>query len=100
VGVKLWIARRCREAGIDPIAGRATELKAPVLQHTWFKADGNYPGESTPLDLAELAKRHPQASLICGHSGGDWALGLRAIRACPNVVTETSGSDPTTGFVE
>lgn len=100
VGVKLWTARRCHEAEMGPIVQRATELKAPVLQHTWFKADGNYPGESMPTDLAELSRRQPQASLICGHSGGDWPLGLRAIRACPNVVTEISGSDPTTGFVE
>src|SRR5262245_36832073 len=100
VGVKLWVARRCHEADIDPIVRRAAELNAPILQHTWIKATGNLTGESTPLDLAALAKRHPKAQLICGHSGGDWAPGLRAIRDCPNVVTELGGSDPTTGFVE
>lgn len=100
VGVKLWIARRCHTVELDPIIQRATELKAPILQHTWFKVMGNRPGESTSLDLAELAKRHPRASLICGHSGGDWLLGLRAIRTSANVVTEIGGSEPTTGFVE
>jgi uncharacterized protein len=100
VGVKLWVARRCHEAEIDPVIARAAELKGPILQHTWIKATGNLAGESTPMDLAALAKRHPKAAFICGHSGGDWALGLRAIRDCPNVVTETGGSDPTTGFVE
>jgi predicted TIM-barrel fold metal-dependent hydrolase len=100
VGVKLWIARRCHEKEIDPIIERATELKTPILQHTWMKAIGNLAGESTPIDLAALAKRHPKAQFICGHSGGDWQLGLRAIRESPNVVTETGGSDPTTGFVE
>jgi predicted TIM-barrel fold metal-dependent hydrolase len=100
VGVKLWVARRCHEAEIDPVVERATELKAPILQHTWMKATGNLSGESSPIDLAALAKRHPKGAFICGHSGGDWALGLRAIRNCPNVVTETGGSDPTTGFVE
>jgi predicted TIM-barrel fold metal-dependent hydrolase len=100
VGVKLWVARRCHEKEIDPIIARATELKAPILQHTWMKATGNLTGESSPMDLAALAKRHPKAQFICGHSGGDWSLGLRAIRESPNVVTETGGSDPTTGFVE
>ena len=100
VGVKLWVARRCHEREIDPIVERAAELKAPVLQHTWMKATGNLSGESTPLDLAALARRHPRVVLICGHSGGDWTLGLRAIRDRPNVVTELGGSDPTTGFVE
>jgi predicted TIM-barrel fold metal-dependent hydrolase len=100
VGVKFWVARRCHGAEIDPLVQRAVELKAPILQHTWLKATGNHPGESTPLDLAALARRHPRASFVCGHTGGDWALGVRAIRDCPNVVTEIGGTDPTTGFVE
>ena len=100
VGVKLWVARKCSEKELDPIISRATELKAPVLQHTWFKANGNFPGESTPLDLVALAKRHPKATLTCGHSGGDWQLGIRAVRESPTLYTETGGSDPTTGFVE
>jgi predicted TIM-barrel fold metal-dependent hydrolase len=100
VGLKLWVARRCNADTLDPIIRRATELKAPVLQHTWYKSMGNLPGESSPADLVELARRHPNASLICGHSGGDWQLGLRAIRPSKNIVTETGGSDPTVGFVE
>ena len=100
VGIKLWIARRCNAPEFDPIVKRATELKVPILQHTWYKANGNRPGESTPLDLAELAKRHPKASIICGHTGGDWQLGIRAVRDCKNVVVETGGFDPTAGCVE
>lgn len=100
VGVKLWVAKRCNAAELDPLVARAAELKAPILQHTWFKTAGNMPGESTSEDLAELARRHPQAKLICGHTGGDWRLGIRAVRDAQNVVVETGGSDPTTGFVE
>src|SRR5439155_4048926 len=69
--------------------------------HTWFKTDGTqYPGESTPLDLVELARRHPNTPLICGHAGGTWEMGIRAIRAQPNLYLEIAGSDPTNGFVE
>lgn len=100
VGVKLWVAKRCTAGELDPIIVRATELKAPILQHTWFKAGGNLPGESTPLDLIELVQRHPNAKLICGHTGGDWPLGLRAIRSSSGLVTETGGFDPTSGCVE
>jgi uncharacterized protein len=50
--------------------------------------------------LVELVKRHPKATFICGHSGGDWQLGLRAIRSTTSLPTETGGSDPTSGFVE
>lgn len=100
VGVKLWVAKRCRDKELDPIVRRAAELKAVVFQHTWLKTTGNLPGESTPMDLAELAARHPDVPLICGHTGGDWERGIRAIRATKNVSIGISGSDPTAGFME
>ena len=100
VGVKLWVARRCNAPELDPIVRRATDLQAPILQHTYIKATGNLPGESTPMDLAELARRHPEASLICGHTGADWELGIRAIRDCKNVFADLCGSDPTAGMTE
>jgi predicted TIM-barrel fold metal-dependent hydrolase len=65
---------------IDAIIRRAAELKAVIFQHTWFKTNGNYPGESTPDDLVTLAKRFPEVPIICGHTGGTWELGIRAIR--------------------
>jgi predicted TIM-barrel fold metal-dependent hydrolase len=100
VGVKLWVARRCDAPEVDRIVERAAELKALVFQHTWIKSTGNLPGESTPMDLAALAARHPEASIICGHSGGDWEQGIRAIRAHRNVHAELGGGDPTAGFTE
>src|SRR5215207_3109134 len=100
VGVKLWVARRCSDAEIDPIVRRATELKAVVFQHTWWKTTGNEPGESTPDDLALLAARHPQATLICGHTGGDWERGVRAIRPFANVYADLAGGDPAAGETE
>ncbi|MCC6698749.1 MAG: amidohydrolase [Candidatus Hydrogenedentes bacterium] len=100
VGVKLWVAERCNLPGTDTIVELATELKAPVYQHTWLKATGNLPGESTPMDLADLAARHPDAAFICGHTGGDWEQGLRAIRPRENVYVDLSGTDPVAGFTE
>jgi predicted TIM-barrel fold metal-dependent hydrolase len=100
VGIKLWVARRCDVKEIDPIVERAIELKAPILQHTWMKVFGNLPGESSPLDLVALARRHPTANFFCGHTGGDWARGVRAIRGSKNLTADLGGSDPTTGFVE
>src|ERR1051325_9207105 len=100
VGVKLWVAQHCNAPELDPIIQRATDLKAVVFQHTWLKITGNLPGESTPMELAELAARHPQATLICGHSGGDWEIGLRAIRPHKNVFADLGGGDPTNGVTE
>jgi predicted TIM-barrel fold metal-dependent hydrolase len=101
VGVKLWVSRRASDSSLDAIVDHATKLQAPILQHTWFKTDGSQQvDESTPSDLATLARRRPQARLILGHCGGTWELGIRAVRNLANVVVETAGSDPTTGFVE
>ena len=71
-----------------------------IFQHTWFKATGNRPGESTPDDFVKLAERHPKTPLICGHTGGDWELGIRAIQHLPNVYADLAGGDPVAGFTE
>ncbi|MBB29694.1 MAG: hypothetical protein CME25_12430, partial [Gemmatimonadetes bacterium] len=34
-GIKLWIARRATDPGLDPILQRSIELGIPVLQHAW-----------------------------------------------------------------
>ncbi|NBR84817.1 MAG: amidohydrolase [Verrucomicrobia bacterium] len=100
VGVKLWVAHRCNAAELDPIIKRAGELQAVIFQHTWLKVTGNDPGESTPFDLAELAARYPATPIICGHTGGDWERGIRAIRAHKNLYADLAGSDPVAGYTE
>lgn len=100
VGVKLWVAMRADAANLDPILRRATELNAVVFQHTWIKVSGNLSGESTPMELAVLADRHPQARLICGHAGGDWEIGIRAIRSSEHVAIDLGGGEPMAGFTE
>ncbi len=100
VGVKLWVAGRCADPALDPIIARAAELKAVIFQHTWIKTNGNYPGESTPDDLVVLARRFPNVPMICGHTGGTWESGIRAIRGQGNLFSDLAGSDPTAGFTE
>src|ERR1035441_10208538 len=100
VALKPWGPRPCKKPELDPIVSRAAELKALVLQHTYIKATGNLPGESTPTELAELARRHPDVPIIAAHTGADWEVGIRAIRDCKNVCAELCGSDPTAGFTE
>lgn len=100
VGVKLWVAHRCDDPALDPLIRRAAELKAVIFQHTWFKTGGNLPGESTPGDLVTLAQRFPEVPIICGHTGGNWELGIRAIRDQKNLHADLAGSDPVAGFTE
>jgi uncharacterized protein len=100
IGVKLWYAMHCNAPQLDPIARRAAELGIPVLQHTWLINGGNKPGESTPMELAELAARHPKTTFLCAHTGGDWERGIRAIRPLPNIYADICGGEPSAGFVE
>jgi uncharacterized protein len=100
VGIKLWVARRCSAPELSPIIEAAAALKAVIFQHTWIKTGGNLPGESTPADLAALATRYPETPLICGHTGGTWWQGIRAMRPYRNVSVDLAGSDPTNGFTE
>jgi hypothetical protein len=91
---------RCNSPNLDPIVERAVSLNVPIHQHTWIKTTPKEPDESTPYDLVELAKRHPDAHFICGHTGGTWELGIRIIRETKNIYADIAGSDPTSGFIE
>jgi uncharacterized protein len=98
----------CSHPDNDVIIRLAAELNALIYIHTWMKIGGqprrpggdNERGESTPMDVALLAERFPSVPLICGHSGGDWELGVRAVRPYENVYIEFSGSDPHSGQVD
>jgi predicted TIM-barrel fold metal-dependent hydrolase len=98
----------CSHPNTDAIIRLAADMKAVIYIHTWLKIGGtprrpggeSERGESTPMDVAKLAERFPEVSLICGHSGGDWELGVRAVRRHPNVYIEFSGSDPHSGQVD
>ncbi len=100
VGIKLWIARHCNEPELDPIVERAEPMQALVFQHTYMKNQGNLPGESTPTEVAELARRHPKANIVLGHTGADWEMGIRAVRHLKHVTLDLAGSDPTAGFAD
>jgi predicted TIM-barrel fold metal-dependent hydrolase len=98
----------CSHTDNDVIIRQAAKLNALVYIHAWYQMGGeprrpggaNLAGESTPEDVALLAHRFPDLPLICGHSGGDWELGVRAVRPFRNVYIEFSGSDPHSGQVD
>lgn len=98
----------CRSPASDPIIRLAAELEATIYIHTWLKVggtprapgQGNLPGENTPMDVVALAQRFPQVRFICGHTGGDWELGVRVVRPQKNVLLEFAGSDPHSGMVD
>lgn len=94
-------ALACTHPNFHRLLGRIAQLKCVVMQHTWFKTGGKQSdGESTPAELAKLATRFPHQKFICAHAGGEWESGIRAIVNSPNILIETSGFDPTAGFIE
>lgn len=91
----------CTDRRVLPLVEQVVRLGAVIMQHTWYKTGGKQgPGESTPAELAELARRFPDHPFICAHAGGEWERGIRAIRGVSNVLVETSGFDATAGFIE
>jgi uncharacterized protein len=92
LGVKLLVATRCNDPRGFPVVEAAIERCAPILQHTWNKATGNLCSESTPGDMAELARRYPEGKFQMAHIGGDWEFGIKSIRDCPNVKVDFAGS--------
>lgn len=99
-GIKLWIAVKATDSRLDPIMAAARRLGAPVLHHAWYKATVFAFNESTPAEVAELGRRHPDVTLIMAHLGGGGCRGVRDIEDVPNIVIDTSGAQPEAGLVE
>jgi len=83
-GVKLhpWVQGfSVHTPGLDAICNFAAELDVPVLFH-----DGT-PPFSAPLQLATLARRHPQTSIVLGHGGLHdlWREARAAVQSTPNL---------------
>ena len=104
IGIKLYNEYTCTEPVVFPIVELAIELGVPILHHAshshYFVED--QPRMSDGGHLAELARRYPEAMLICAHisGGGDWEWTIKALRHAPNVLLDTSGSATDEGTVE
>lgn len=78
-------------ARVDPLVEYASE------QGLFVMIEAGYPLVSHPLDIAELAHRHPGAALIATHglqldsSGFALTDAEVAMRECANILMETSG---------
>jgi len=100
VGLKLWVAAKCSDPIVYPLIELAAGYGIPVLVHTWVKATGNLPFESTPMDLSNLASRYPEVKFIMAHLGGDWIYGIKSVRRNGNVYADISGTVCECGMVE
>ena len=99
-GIKFWIAVKAPDKRHDPLMRRIEELGIPVLYHAWYKQTEQGTNESTPAEVADLARRFPKVSIVMAHLTGDAERGVLDILACPNVLIDTSGGQPEAGLVE
>ncbi len=99
-GVKLWVSVHATDSRLDPVMHRAAELRMPVLHHAWYKMTEYAFNESTPAEIARLARCHPETTIVMAHlAGGGWR-GVRDVKDCPNVIVDTSGAQSISGLVE
>ena len=101
IGLKFEIDLNCRDPRLDPLLNRARELDIPVLHHSWHNIDlGSQPYKSDPPDIADLAARHPQVTIIMPHLAGVGVRGVLDVLPHPNVLIDTSGGVSVAGLVE
>jgi predicted TIM-barrel fold metal-dependent hydrolase len=99
-GVKLEATVRARDARLDPIMEALRRLGGYLAHHAWYQADPPLDAESTPADIAHLAARFPDVPIQMAHLGGARVRGILDIRPYPNVVVDTSGSQPMGEMIE
>ncbi len=100
-GLKLEIANNAADAVMCPLMEEARRHKLVVLQHAWSMTKiGERAFHTDPEDVATLARRFPDVRIIMAHLTGCGVRGVQAVKACPNVVVDTSGAAPETGIVE
>lgn len=99
-GVKLWTACLASDPLIEPIAEATAKLGVPLLQHCWLKYGGNLPEESTPGDVATLARSFPHLNIIAAHLSGMQEEGISILAPYENVYLDTSGMAPDAGILD
>lgn len=99
-GVKLWVSVVSRDRRLDPIMERAGRFGIPVLHHCWYKTVLKTKCESDPSDIADLASRFPGVTIVMAHLSGCAERGILDVKPYPNVLVDTSGSQPVAGLVE
>ena len=92
IGVKLWVATRCDDPLVFPFVERAISYGIPVLAHCFRKTVGQLPYETRPDNIAALASRYPEATIIMAHLGGHVEWAINAVEEHPNVLADTSGT--------
>lgn len=99
-GIKLTIQMNARDKRLEEVARFMEKHDIPVLWHCWYKTTCKYQFESDPQDIAYFAKKYPKIRILMAHMTGCGRRGVQDIKDCPNVVIDTSGSQPYDGYLD
>ncbi len=99
-GVKLEVSVNARDARLDPIMAELQRRGRILLHHAWYKTTGRVAEESTPADIAALARRWPAVRIVMAHLTPAGPRGVQDVRPHANVWVDTSGAQPVAGMVE
>ena len=100
IGLKLWVSVKYDDPLVTKVLDTARRAHVPVLLHSWKKSVGQLEHESTPLEVAYVARQFPELTFIMAHAGGEWIYGLRTIAPYPNVCVDVACSIIDDGFLE
>ena len=105
-GLKQSFNVKASDPAIFPLVEKTIDLRIPILFHTFMDRERRpdrekFPGETSALELVQLARRYPEAMIVMAHYNlGDWEYGLKAVRDTPNIYPSTGGSGLAAGYVE
>jgi len=100
VMVKLWQATRTSDPLNDPIYELCLANGMPVLLHCFTRYPGSAEDQSTPEDIADIARRYPELTVQMAHVGGDFIRGVEAAVPFANVYVDPSGTYGERGMID
>lgn len=100
IGLKFWASLLADDERYEPIYNYLEKHDIPLLFHSWYKTVGRLPYESEPGHIAAMARKHPKLRIIMAHATGARLRGIQDIKRLPNVLLDTSGSQPEEGYLE
>ncbi|MBO9604546.1 MAG: amidohydrolase family protein [Paenibacillaceae bacterium] len=100
VGIKFHISLPADDERYEPIYDYLERHDIPLLFHSWYKTTMRATFESSPAQIAAMAARHPKLRVLMAHLTGAKLRGIADIKPYPNVLLDTSGSQPEEGYLQ
>src|SRR5262249_7879896 len=70
IGAKFHISMIADDERYEPIYNFLEEHDLPLLFHSWYKTVLRTTFESTPADIARMARKHPKLRILMAHLTG------------------------------